>query len=171
LQTQEVDVLLRPWRIGDELLVAASELHISATSLDHRFLTGTGGRLPSAYVRHIGAGPRAVWDAQVAEADGALLGWAEFGRRAPADDEADLGVLVADPWQRQGIATDLIRALLPRAYDAGVRRLTADVLPTNTAAHKMLAKAFGSIRTWTYAGAVVHYDVDLAAILAPSLAR
>jgi ribosomal protein S18 acetylase RimI-like enzyme len=160
-------VVLRPWRSGDDALAIASAGRLSATSLDNRFLAGTGGRLPGAYVRHIAAGPRAVWDAQVAEADGMLLGWAEWGRLSADADVADLGVLVADPWQRQGIATTLIRDLLPRAYASGVRTMTADVLPSNAAAHRMLARAFGPARTWAYVDGVVHYEVDLATLLSP----
>lgn len=160
---------LRPWRRGDETLVAASAARMSASSLDNRFLAGTGGRLPSAYVRHIAAGPRRTWDAQVAIADGTLLGWAEFGRRTDTDEVADLGVLVVDPWQRHGIATTLIRELIPQAYAAGVRTLTADVLPSNAAAHRMLVKAFGRIPSWEYVGSVVHYEIDLADVLTPAL--
>ena len=127
--------------------------------------------MPSAYVRHIAAGPRRTWDAQVAIADGTLLGWAEFGRRTDTDEVADLGVLVVDPWQRHGIATTLIRELIPQAYAAGVRTLTADVLPSNAAAHRMLVKAFGRIPSWEYVGSVVHYEIDLADVLTPDRCR
>src|SRR5215467_12041399 len=126
---------IRPWHQGDEVLAVAAERYMSAGSLAHRFLAGTGGHLPGGYVRHIAAGPRPAWDAQVAVGDDHLIGWAEFGRLPGDLVRADLGVIVADPWHRQGVATALIRALLPRMAAAGVRELRADVLPGNRAAH------------------------------------
>src|SRR5215831_19257329 len=100
---------IRPWHQGDEALAVATERFLSAASLSHRFLAGTGGRLPGGYVRHIAAGPRPAWDAQVAACDDHLIGWAEFGRMPGDLALADLGVIVADPWHRRGIATVLIR--------------------------------------------------------------
>ena len=108
-------MLIRPWRTGDETLAGAATAYLSVTSLTNRFLAGTGGRLPAAYVRHIAIGPRPTWDAYVAEGDGHLIGWAEFGRVNATSPEADLAVIVADPWHRQGIASAMIRALLPVA--------------------------------------------------------
>ncbi len=151
----------RPWRAGDETLVATAEMFLSPRSLNDRFFVGTGGRLPAAYVRHIAGGPRTTWDAHVVVAGGTLLGWAEYGRRPGRLDEADLGVIVVDPWQRQGIGTALVQDLLPRAYRAGVRRLNADVLPGNTAAHAMLAKALGPGLDHSFSEGVVHYEIDL----------
>ncbi|HEY2792236.1 MAG TPA: hypothetical protein VGJ28_07775, partial [Micromonosporaceae bacterium] len=81
---------IRPWRVGDELLAAATASHLSSASLTNRFLAGTGGRLPVGYLRHLAAGPRIIWDAQVAAGDGLLYGWAEFGRRPGVVAEADL---------------------------------------------------------------------------------
>lgn len=157
---------IRPWHQGDEELAVATERFLSAASLSHRFLAGTGGRLPAGYVRHIAAGPRPAWDAQVAACDGHLIGWAEFGRMPGELVRADLGVIVADPWHRQGVATALIRALLPRMADAGVRHLRADVLPGNRAAHGLLASLFGPHLRAEYADGVVRYQaplIDLAA--------
>src|SRR5690349_1688344 len=73
--------------------------------------------------------------------------------------EADLAILVADPWHRQGVATALIRALLPRCYAAGVRRLRADVLPGNRAARELLRSLFAPGLTAGYVDGVVHYEL------------
>jgi GNAT superfamily N-acetyltransferase len=45
--------------------------------------------------------------------------------------EAELGVLVADDWQRRGIGTALVDQLVARARQRGVRYLRATVLPTS----------------------------------------
>ena len=156
----------RPWQSGDEILAAGAGVHMSTTSLSNRFLAGTGGRLPLPYLRHIAAGPRPTWDAEVAVGNGYLIGWAEFGRVPATSREADLAVIVTDPWQRRGIATELIRAMLPRIAAAGVVRLGADVLPSNRAAHGLLASLFGTRLKAEYRDGVVHYDVPLLDALA-----
>jgi GNAT superfamily N-acetyltransferase len=167
-------VLIRPWRTGDETLACAAVPHLSTTSLSNRFLAGTGGRLPPAYVRHVAAGPRPTWDAYVAEGDGHLIGWAEFGRVNAASPEADLAVIVADPWHRQGIASAMIRALLPRCFATddeprgcatrrlgGVARLGADILPGNTAAAGLLRSLFGQHLHGEFSDGVVRYTISV----------
>jgi len=46
---------------------------------------------------------------------------------------AELGVSVADAWQRCGIASLLTRQLIRYARGQGIRRLTGQVLPDNQA--------------------------------------
>jgi RimJ/RimL family protein N-acetyltransferase len=46
---------------------------------------------------------------------------------------AELGVSVADPWQRSGIASLLIQQLIRYAREQGIRRLIGLVLPDNQA--------------------------------------
>jgi RimJ/RimL family protein N-acetyltransferase len=156
---------IRPWRTGDDLLAAEAQPYLSEASLTSRFLAGTGGRLPTPYRRHIALGPRVTWDAQAAATTTHLVGWAEFGRRPDELAVADLAVLVADPWQRQGIATALVRALLPRLLAAGVRELEADVLPGNRAAHGLLRSLFDGRLRASYVDGLVHYRMPLDAPL------
>jgi RimJ/RimL family protein N-acetyltransferase len=160
---------IRPWRCGDDVLATAIQPHLSESSLSHRFLAGTGGRLPAAYLRHIAAGPSQIWDAQVSAGDGQLYGWAEFGRLPGEIAVADLAVLVADPWQRQGLATAMIRALLPRAAAAGVTTIHADVLPSNRAAHGLLRSLFGERLHPEFADGIARYEVALSSVHAPEL--
>lgn len=155
-------MLIRPWRTGDETLARTAVPYLSVTSLSNRFLAGTGGRLPAAYVRHIAAGPRPTWDAYVAEGDGHLIGWAEFGRLNATSPEADLAVIVADPWHRQGIASAMIRALLPRCFATGVARIGADILPGNTAAYGLLRSLFGDHLHSELSDGVVRFTVSVA---------
>jgi GNAT superfamily N-acetyltransferase len=152
---------IRPWRCGDETLAAAAAEYLSPASLANRFLVGTGGRLPAAYTRHISLGPRPTWDAQVAVGDGHLIGWAEVGRATPGSATADLGVIVADPWHRQGIASQMICALLPRCAAAGVVRLHADVRAGNRAAHGLLHSLFGGDLVTTVVDGEVSYEISL----------
>jgi GNAT superfamily N-acetyltransferase len=149
---------VRPWRPGDETLIAGAEL--SPASLSSRFMAGTG-RVPPAYLRYVATVPTDRWDAQVAMFDGRVLGWAEFGRLSNRADEADLAVIVVDRWQRCGVATALFRAMLPRAAAAGVRVVHADVAPGNTAARAVVARLFGpAIRACFHEG-LLHYRMRL----------
>ena len=48
-----------------------------------------------------------------------------------ASRTADVGVVVADAWQRRGVGALLMRALIARAQARGVTALAMDVLPGN----------------------------------------
>lgn len=65
-------------------------------------------------------------------------------RYATADqpDRAELGVTVTDAWQRRGIATILMRALMRFARNHGFRELCGVVLPDNHAMIE-LARSLG----------------------------
>jgi RimJ/RimL family protein N-acetyltransferase len=61
-------------------------------------------------------------------------------RYAPTDitGEVELGITVADAWQRRGIASSLLQRLIEHARIRGVQRIVGLVLPEN---HRMLALA------------------------------
>ena len=69
-----------------------------------------------------------------------LLG---VGRLAQQKDkrEAELGVVVADHWQRAGLGTELVRRLIEIAESEGIHRIKAEILSENAAMVK-LAKHF-----------------------------
>jgi RimJ/RimL family protein N-acetyltransferase len=146
---------VRPWRTGDEALLRAATF--SAASLTSRFMVGTR-RLPGTYLRHVATVGRDRWDAQVALRDGRLVGWAEYGRWRAYGDEADVAVLVLDAWQRKGVATALVRAMLPRCAAAGVRVLHADVAPENIAARAAAVSLFGRP---SFADGMIHFRLAL----------
>jgi acetyltransferase len=66
-----------------------------------------------------------------------IVGVARYGDMGDPDT-AELGITVTDAWQRRGIASQLITALMRYAREHGVRRLVGIVLPEN---HRMLALA------------------------------
>ena len=180
-------VRTRPWRTGDERLLALAADQISPASLRARFLAGVP-RLPETYLRRLAALPPHAWGAQVAvRADRCaeqVVGWAEFVRFAPptapptapvtapptaavtpappVGGEADLAILVLDAWQRRGIGRALIGALLPAAAAAGVRVLHVDVAPGNGAARGLLGSVLGRDRlTARVVDGLLHYTVRL----------
>ena len=152
---------IRPWSHGDLALAVAAQPYLSMETLTRRFMAGTGGRLPEWYLRHLAAGPRPTWDAEVAAESGMLLGWAEFGRLADDPTVADLSIVVADPWHRRGIGSALVRSILPRCVDAGVRTLAADVLPSNRAARGLLTSVFPTGMVSSFRDGVLHFEIAL----------
>jgi RimJ/RimL family protein N-acetyltransferase len=156
---------LRPWRTGDEALLAGAQPDISPASLTTRFLGGFA-TLPTGYLRYVASAPRERWDAQVATEADRLLGWAEFARLVSRDDEADLAVLVVDAWQRRGVATALFAAMIPRMVAAGVRVVHADVEPRNAAARatiRALATRGASVTglTGSFVDGLLHYRMSV----------
>jgi GNAT superfamily N-acetyltransferase len=87
---------------------------------------------PASYLRDVLAGVPEHHDAVLARdpASGAIVGLASLGAGSAAGpDVPELGVLVADAWQRHGIGTAMVDLLVDRARARGVDRLLASVLP------------------------------------------
>jgi len=75
------------------------------------------------------------------------------GDRAAAADRAaagesltEIGVVVADAWQGQGVGSALVRTLLRRALARGVTSLSMDVLPDNQQVLDMIAGHWAAAR-------------------------
>jgi GNAT superfamily N-acetyltransferase len=88
-------------------------------------------------------------DAVVAVRDGVIIGHAmAVDRPGPRGERtADIGVVVADSWQRQGVGSALVRTLIASARARGVTSLTMDVLPGNRQVLSMIARHWAQPRT------------------------
>jgi len=78
-------------------------------------------------------------EAVVAVVDGEIVGVARYARWS-GTDRADLAVVVADGWQRQGLATRMLSALAERAELAGIKDFTASVQGDNQQALGLLRR-------------------------------
>ncbi len=78
-------------------------------------------------------------EAICAVAGGEIVGIARYARRA-GFEAADLAVVVADAWQRQGVATRMLGALAARAAGAGIGRFQATMHADNLAAVALLRR-------------------------------
>jgi RimJ/RimL family protein N-acetyltransferase len=76
--------------------------------------------------------------AAIDEATGAIVGVARFVRTSA--DEAEPAIVVADDWQRRGVATRLLDALVERAREESIARFRAPVLAQNPAAVRVLSR-------------------------------
>ena len=100
-------------------------------------------------------------DALVATHGGVIIGHAmaadqAAGSRAPLEGRVtEIGVVVADAWQGQGVGSALVRALISRARARGVTSLSMDVLPANRQVLAMIASHWTAARTQRAADCVI----------------
>jgi GNAT superfamily N-acetyltransferase len=94
------------------------------------------------------AGPGGHADVLLATHGGAIIGHAMAAdRAAEGETVTEIGVVVADAWQGQGVGAALVRALLRRAQARGVTSLSMDVLPGNDQVLAMIAGHWVAART------------------------
>ena len=94
----------------------------------------------------------------VEAAGGEGVGVARYVRAE--DGSAELGIVVADPWQRRGLGGVLLARLAERARAEGVRCLTATVLAENVAIRRLLER-LGPTRVRGRAGGTLDLITDL----------
>ena len=80
-----------------------------------------------------------------------------------ASRDCEFAVVVADEWQRHGIATRLVETLIEHAGDAGLRHMVGDVLATNDAMLAMMRKLGFRVRTQPGDARLVQVKLDLRA--------
>ena len=76
-------------------------------------------------------------EAVVAVLDGEIIGVARYARRT-GTDSAEVAVVVADDWHRQGLATRMLSALTELAEAAGIRQFTLSMQADNRGALHLL---------------------------------
>jgi RimJ/RimL family protein N-acetyltransferase len=142
-------VEIRALRRDDEANMLVAVDHTGAASLQRRFFVTRHGFsekekeffMKIDFVNHV---------ALVAEVDedgrSAIVGGCRYVLVNP--DQAEVAFMVVDAYQGQGIATILARHLVALARTAGLKQLTADVLPENVAMRKVLGKlGFRTVRS------------------------
>src|SRR6201986_310857 len=132
-------------RPGDPAEQAALSDFFAALSVESRYRRFFAPVRPTHGLLDLLSGRPANVDAIVAVADGVIVGHAMAAalpeRICPdASRVADVGVVVADAWQRRGVGAALMRALIARAQARGVTALAMHVLPGN---RRVLAMILG----------------------------
>ena len=84
-------------------------------------------------------------EAVVAVLDDEIVGVARYARR-PGADSAELAVVVADAWQRQGLATRMCRVLADLASNAGVRQFNLNMQGDNLAVLRLVRRLYPEAR-------------------------
>jgi acetyltransferase len=129
-------ITIRPIRPEDEPLVLEFHRHVSDYSLYLRYFH------PIQYSARI-AHERLIricfndYDREIAlvaekqEPEATILGISRLSKRHGLPEEAEFALLVADPYQRQGIGTELLTRLIQVARCEGIQRLAGEVLSEN----------------------------------------
>jgi ribosomal protein S18 acetylase RimI-like enzyme len=140
-------------RQADAADLAALRDFFAGLSLRTRFLRFFAPITPSlAMLRCLAGGPGHV-DAVIATHGGAIIGHAmaadQTADQTGPDGGAmtDIGVVVADAWQSQGVGSALVRALIARAQARGVTSIAMDVLPDNPQVLAMITSHWPAART------------------------
>jgi RimJ/RimL family protein N-acetyltransferase len=129
-----LELLLRPLRDDDKRLLAQAFERLSPETRYRRFfsplqsLSETDLRYLTEVDHH---NHEAI--AAVNPENGMIVGVARFVR---SDDptEAEVAVVVGDPWQGHGVATVLLQRLVGRAREEGIDHFVALVMSDNTEA-------------------------------------
>jgi GNAT superfamily N-acetyltransferase len=78
-------------------------------------------------------------DSIAALQDGEVIGLAQYSRSV-GSDEADMAIVVADGWQRQGLGTRLVAALADRAAAGSITAFAVSIQGDNPAAARLLKR-------------------------------
>ena len=78
-------------------------------------------------------------------ASGEVVGVARFIRDPEDLTQAEVAIVVVDPWQRRGVGSALIERLAARARRLGVERCTARMLIGNHAGRRLLERGADDI--------------------------
>ena len=120
---------VRPIEPGDADALVRFHAGLSLQSTRLRFFT-PHPRLSEGEVEQFTRVDHHRREALVALAGDDLVAVARF-ERLDDSDEAEVAFVVADEWQHHGIGSELLRRLVVRAREEGVRRFVADTLADN----------------------------------------
>jgi ribosomal protein S18 acetylase RimI-like enzyme len=82
---------------------------------------------------------------------GKVVGVVEFAR-APGSRVADMAIVVADAWQKQGLGTRLVAAAAARAVAAGIEEFAVDIQGDNVGALRLFKRVAPGVRMTFSAG-------------------
>lgn len=141
-------ILIRPIRPDDKELLSTGLAQLSKESVQRRFLSPKT-RFTNAELRYLTEVDG--WDhvALVAESPTGLgrrlIGVVRYVRLPEDHGAAEVAFVVADDYQRRGVATALAEELAERAKMRGIRRFTATMASDNGAAHRLMEKLAGQL--------------------------
>jgi protein lysine acetyltransferase len=117
--------------------------HLSKASIYRRFL-GPKNRFTAAELRYLTEVDGWNHVALVAESPAStgerFIGVVRYVRLTDRPDSAEVAFVVADDYQRRGVATLLAEELARRARMRGIRRFTATMSSDNVPAHRLMEK-------------------------------
>lgn len=134
---------------SDRELVARLFRRLSPDSVYRRFFSPSPR--PDQFVASVLRTDHHDREAVAATDGGEVVGVAQYVRLA-GSLEADMAIVVADDWQRQGIGTRLLAALAERARAEGITAFTVDIQGDNYGALRLMKRISPEMRLAFSAG-------------------
>jgi protein lysine acetyltransferase len=133
-------VWIRPIEPGDAWRIQAGLRYLSAETIQRRFL-GAKPRFTARELRYLTEVDQVNHLALVAVsvATGRLVAVARCVRLPEEPETAEWAIVVADPLQRKGLGTHLVRALADAAAAQGIHRFRGTIAGENRAVLRLLA--------------------------------
>ncbi len=159
-------ILIRPIRADDKRMLENGLRHLSAESVQRRFLTpkSSFSRAELRYLTEVDDRDHVALVAEYpAEPARRLIAVARFVRLFDDPEAADVAIVVADDWQRRGLGSLLSELLAARARRTGVRRFTATMAADNVPAHRLMSKLTDHLEQRHAGSGVDEMVLDLAA--------
>lgn len=159
------EVIIRQIRPGDGPWLKAGYRALSPESQYRRFL-GSKPRLTDTDVRYltdVDGHDHFALVATTARAPDWIIAVARFVRSSEDPQAAEFAIVVGDPYQGEGLGTELLERLASAATARGVHRFRATVLAENMAIHKLTRRVAGRLPRQRHLGTVDEVEVELAA--------
>ena len=159
------EVVIRPIRPDDGPRLKLGYQALSPQSQYRRFL-GSKPRLTDADVRYLVDVDGLNHFALVATTAGtpdSIIAVARFVRDADDPEAAEFAIVVGDPYQGDGLGTEMLERLARAATARGIRRFRATMLSDNVAVRKLTRRLAGQAARERHFGSVDELEVDLAA--------
>jgi acetyltransferase len=155
-------VAIRPIRADDGPRLSLAYERLSPQTKYRRFLA-VKPRLTERDVRYLvsaDGNDHVALLATPAEDPKLIIAVARFVRIPDEPGAAELAIVVGDPYQGEGLGTELLARLADAALARGIRRLKATVLADNVPVHRLLRHGVARER---HLGPVDEVEVELAA--------
>jgi RimJ/RimL family protein N-acetyltransferase len=154
--------LIRPIQPSDRARLNEGFESASTRSIFMRFL-GPQPHLSQRQLDYLTAVDHVRHEALIAvdSQTGQSFGTARYVRSEDDPGTAEFAVGVGDRWMRIGLGTALLTALVERARDAGVVRLTGLIHADNVAIRGLIAKVAGPVETKPAGEGALEVVVDL----------
>ena len=159
------EVAIRPITADDGERLEAAYARLSPDSRYRRFLSAKP-RLTTAdlrYLTDVDGRDHIALVATAADDPEQIVAVGRFIRLASDPAAAEFAIVVGDPFQSDGLGTELIGRLAAAALALGVNRFTATVLADNEPIHRLVRKLDGQLTLGGETGPVRELSVDLAA--------
>jgi GNAT superfamily N-acetyltransferase len=155
-------VAIRPIEVGDGPRIRAAYARLTPQTKYRRFLAAkpTLSAADIEYLTGADGTNHVALVATPADEPGRILAVARFVRLADEPAAAELAIVVGDPYQGEGLGSELLARLSDAAVARGIERLKATVLADNVPVDRLLRHGAARKR---HLGPIDEVEVELAA--------